>query len=196
MSLWPHFLAQLCHVLWGVWAGCSSPLLRPWARRWINHWSLWRMARATPDLRLPSQPQGITAPDRYPVILLGDRGKRERTTCPRLLAENGTAVTRTRDLGISPTENWSTNNASVCVGSLFWCDRVPSGMSCYWRTSSSWNCVLKLLTICGIMRPRARLPSEYLQYVYNETTSVYCSKHYVSQKHVSDKQERRICVTK
>jgi len=56
--------------------------------------------------------------------------------------------------------------------------------------------VLKLLTICGIMRPRARLPSEYLQYVYNETTSVYCSKHYVSQKHVSDKEERRVYVKK
>ena len=36
-------------------------LSRLWARRWINHWSLWRMASATPDLRLPSQPQGITA---------------------------------------------------------------------------------------------------------------------------------------
>jgi len=47
----------------------------PWARRWINHWSLWRMASATPDVSgcwvfrhqyfgsriwLPSQPQGIT----------------------------------------------------------------------------------------------------------------------------------------
>jgi len=28
---------------------------------WINHWSLWRMYSATPDLRLPSQPQDITA---------------------------------------------------------------------------------------------------------------------------------------
>ena len=52
----------MCHAPWGVQAGCSSsPFLRPWARRWINHWSLWRMATATPDLRLPSQPQGITA---------------------------------------------------------------------------------------------------------------------------------------
>jgi len=25
---------------WGVLVGCSSPLLRPWARRWINHLSL------------------------------------------------------------------------------------------------------------------------------------------------------------
>ena len=34
----------------------------PSARRWINHWSLWSMASATPDLRLHSQPQSITAP--------------------------------------------------------------------------------------------------------------------------------------
>jgi len=36
-------------------------LSRSWAHRWINHWSLWCVARVTPDLRLPSQPQGITA---------------------------------------------------------------------------------------------------------------------------------------
>jgi len=32
------------HTPWGVRMGCSSPLLRPWARRWINHSSLWCMA--------------------------------------------------------------------------------------------------------------------------------------------------------
>ena len=37
-------------------------LSRMWARRWIKQWSLWRMASAKPNLRLPSQPQGITAP--------------------------------------------------------------------------------------------------------------------------------------
>jgi len=37
-----------------------SPFLRPWACRWKNHWSLWRKVSATPDLRLPPQPQGIT----------------------------------------------------------------------------------------------------------------------------------------
>jgi len=39
----------------------ASPFLRQWAHGWINHWSLWCMASATPDLRLPPQPQGITA---------------------------------------------------------------------------------------------------------------------------------------
>ena len=42
--------------------GVLISLSRPWACSWINHWSLWRMASATPDLRLPSQPQGITGP--------------------------------------------------------------------------------------------------------------------------------------
>jgi len=32
------------------------------------------MASATPDLRLPSQSQDITARDWYQIILLGDRG--------------------------------------------------------------------------------------------------------------------------
>ena len=45
--------------------GVLISLSRPWARRWLNHWSLWRMVSATPYLRLPSQPQGITA--RWPV---------------------------------------------------------------------------------------------------------------------------------
>jgi len=34
------------HIPRWVLVGCSSPLLRPWARRWINHLSLWRMASA------------------------------------------------------------------------------------------------------------------------------------------------------
>jgi len=41
--------------------GVLISLPRPWARRWINHLSLWCMASVTPDLRLPSQPQSITA---------------------------------------------------------------------------------------------------------------------------------------
>ena len=50
------------------------------AHRWTNHLSLWYMASVTPDLRLPSQTQGITAP-----ILLGDRGRCVWTTCPILI---------------------------------------------------------------------------------------------------------------
>jgi len=41
--------------------GVLISLSMPWARRWINQWSPWRMASAMPDLRLPSQLQGITA---------------------------------------------------------------------------------------------------------------------------------------
>jgi len=53
---------KVCHIpLVRMYAGCSSPFLRSWTRSWTNHCSLRSMASATPDLRLPSQPQGITA---------------------------------------------------------------------------------------------------------------------------------------
>jgi len=54
------------HTRWRVLVGCSSPLLRPWARRWIHHVSLWCMASVTPDLRSPSQSQDIAAPRLVP----------------------------------------------------------------------------------------------------------------------------------
>ena len=54
------------HTPWRVLVGCSSPLLRPWAHRWIHHLSLWRIASVTPDLRLPSQSQDISAPRLVP----------------------------------------------------------------------------------------------------------------------------------
>ena len=66
----PQFAWWMCSLLvkkrvpyphWGVSVRCSCSLLRHWARRWINHLSLWHMASATPDLRLPSQSQDIAA---------------------------------------------------------------------------------------------------------------------------------------
>jgi len=41
----------------------QTPTSSPLGCDWINHWSLWRMASATPDLRLPPQPghQGVLA---------------------------------------------------------------------------------------------------------------------------------------
>jgi len=39
--------------------GAHLPDIGRWARRWIDHYCLWRMASATPDLRLPSQPKLI-----------------------------------------------------------------------------------------------------------------------------------------
>jgi len=54
---------------------CSSSLLWPWACRWINHWSLWRMASATADLRLPSQSRTSLPCYWYQIILLGDRNE-------------------------------------------------------------------------------------------------------------------------
>jgi len=60
---WPYLwtIGKEYHIPWRVLLGCLSALLRPWARRWINHLSLWRMASATPDLHLPSQSQDIAA---------------------------------------------------------------------------------------------------------------------------------------
>jgi len=73
--------------------GAYLPYVSRWARRWTDHLSPWRMASATPDLRLPFQPRGITA--LWPVpnytawwqSSVGDRGTRVCvwTTCLRSL---------------------------------------------------------------------------------------------------------------
>jgi len=44
-----------CHIYpYEVQVRCSFPFFRPWARRWMIHWNLWRTASATRYLRLPS----------------------------------------------------------------------------------------------------------------------------------------------
>jgi len=48
---------QVCQTPYRTVGRVLISLLRLWARRWINYWSQWRMASATPDLWLPSQPQ-------------------------------------------------------------------------------------------------------------------------------------------
>jgi len=54
-----------------------DPFLRPWAWRWINHWSLQCMICMTPDPWLPSRPKKIIALSLVPkIILLGNRGTR------------------------------------------------------------------------------------------------------------------------
>jgi len=64
------------------------------------------MSSATPDLWLPSHLQDITACDWYQIILLGDRGTRVWTTCPRWLPCSGTTGSRTRHLSSrKPTPN-------------------------------------------------------------------------------------------
>ena len=37
--------------------GAHLPFIGCWVHKWINHYCLWCMASATPDLRLPSQPK-------------------------------------------------------------------------------------------------------------------------------------------
>jgi len=71
--------------------GVLISLSRPWARRWINHFSLWREAGETPAYGyLPSR-RASPPLDRYQIMLLGDRDTCVWTTCPRLLPESGTA---------------------------------------------------------------------------------------------------------
>jgi len=95
--------------------GLSVRSVGSWARRWINHWSLWRMVSATPDLRLPSQPQDITAAWLVPDLLLGDRGTCVWTTCPRLLPESGTAGDGTRDLSADRNCHYTTRQHTLSV---------------------------------------------------------------------------------
>jgi len=59
MVTWPW--TKKYYTPWGVLVGCSSSLLRPWARRWINHLTLWCKGSAMPDLRSPSQSQDTAA---------------------------------------------------------------------------------------------------------------------------------------
>jgi len=58
------------------------------------------MASATPDLRLPSQPQGTTAHWLVPIILLGDKGMCVNNL-PRVALDSGEARIQTRDLLIA-----------------------------------------------------------------------------------------------
>ena len=67
------------------WWGAHLPFCGRWVRRWINHWSLCRMASATPDLQLPSRSQSVewSPPfSRNQIILLGDGGTWVLATCP------------------------------------------------------------------------------------------------------------------
>ena len=78
--------------------GANLLFLRPWARRWINHWSLWCMASAMQDLQLPPQPQDITAPWPVPNYTACWQEARAWTTCPRFLPKSGMADIRTSAL--------------------------------------------------------------------------------------------------
>jgi len=78
--------------------GANLLFLRPWARRWINHWSLWCMASAMQDLQLPPQPQDITAPWPVPNYTACWQEACAWTTCPRFLPKSGMADIQTSAL--------------------------------------------------------------------------------------------------
>jgi len=91
----PYSCYQSKHQEYRTARGYSFSLVRPWARRWINHSRLWCMASAIPDQWLPSQSQDI--PVLRPV-LLGDRHTRVWTTCPRWTARSRTCNLLSRKL--------------------------------------------------------------------------------------------------
>jgi len=112
---------------------CSSFFLRPWARRWINRWSLWRMGST---VTLPAA--GLMLLDRYQIMLLGNRGTCVWTTCPRLLPESGTVEIRTRDLWSRKWKWWQTSHnltrVLISSSSSDLLSRVHSR-----RTQLTWN---------------------------------------------------------
>jgi len=74
------------HTPWRVLVGCSSPLVRPWVGRWINHlnlWRIWPVQRQTYGY-LPSRRTSLPR-YWYQIMLFGDRSTCVWTTCPRSL---------------------------------------------------------------------------------------------------------------
>ena len=99
--------------------GVLISLSRLWACRWINHWSLWRMASATTDPQLPSQPQGITALDRYRIILLGDRGIAFSALTPLVGRHEGHRPVKKLSGGVLAwLSTWSKVQTCICPS---WC---------------------------------------------------------------------------
>jgi len=92
-----------------------------WARRWINHLSLWRMASVMPDLRLPSQMQSITA--LWPLVpnyTAWWTKARVRTTCPRLLSHCAPTWSRSWDLSVTSLARYCyTPSHTVTVQGFF-----------------------------------------------------------------------------
>jgi len=65
--------------------GCSSPFLRPWACRWISHWSLWRTALhcdARPTVTFPA------AGHHRLLTAWWQRHMLVNNSCPRLLHDS------------------------------------------------------------------------------------------------------------
>ena len=86
----------------------ASSFLRPWAR---SLWSSWLLASATPDLRLPSQPQGITAP-----ALTGN----EKDACICSLGGDSLCLRRRWSCSYAPVATTSCSLAVLSVSRSSW----------------------------------------------------------------------------
>ena len=80
--------------------GFSSPSSRPWAHRWRTT-NVWRVASATPDLWLSSQPPGITAHWMVPNYAAWWQRHTSVSNLPRVALDSGEAGIWTRDLLIT-----------------------------------------------------------------------------------------------
>jgi len=117
--------------------GVLISLSRSRACRWINHLSWWCMASATPDLRLPSQPQGITAP--WPVP--NYTAWWQRHMCEQL-AQGYYLKTWGQELNLRPLVS-ETNTLTI----------VPPGHTIYYYylALKDWKTVLTAVEVCTVL---------------------------------------------
>jgi len=100
-----------------------SAMITAWGLRVMDGTMQWGIVHDAWSVRhqtygyLPSRKASLTL-DRYQTILLCDRGTREWTTCPRLLAESGTAGIRTRDLLCHEPTPWPLRHQAMYMYSM------------------------------------------------------------------------------
>ena len=108
--------------------GAHLPFLGLWARRPL---SLWHMASASPDLRLPSQPQSVTALWPVPSYTAWWQRHIRVRNLPRVFTPWCPAETRTRDLltaSPTPYRNTTTPPKAVrCYITTTWVTYLTGG---------------------------------------------------------------------
>jgi len=101
------------HTPWAAFIGCSSPLLRPWARRWTNHLSLWHMSTFVQCQSYDYLPNRRTLLpwERYQIILLGDRG-----TCVSKLAKGRLVTAKWPEIELATSQVASQHHNHYTTG--------------------------------------------------------------------------------
>ena len=96
----------------------------------INHWSLWRTASATPDIRLPSRPQGITAPWPVPDYTAWLQRHMCLNNLPKVVAWKRYGRESSRYL-LSGKSDAITITPTVAMVSYSWQQQQPASRNCY-----------------------------------------------------------------